>query len=171
VRDAGVTSATERLPLGSGRSPVSVPECADVRELARSVPGGSLLAAGSGKPQFLDGSGGEADVEGGAYSVWIEGSVRGKATLEIDGEEIGSVRHQLNNEGLYAELGSADLSRGGHEISVSAEGPSLAPGSGGASDYGIVAIRPETEAELRTVEAADFQELCGETWDWIEARP
>ena len=46
VRDAGVTSATERLPLGSGRSPVSVPECADVRELARSVPGGHCSPRG-----------------------------------------------------------------------------------------------------------------------------
>ena len=35
--------------------------------------------------------------------------VRGEATLIIDGEEVETVRHFLNNEGLYAELGSADL--------------------------------------------------------------
>ena len=171
VRDAGVTSATERLPLGSARSPVSVPDCAEVRELARSVPGGSLLAAASGEPQFLDGPVGEVEVEGGTYTVWLEGSVRGKATLEIDGQQAGTVRHLLNNEGLYAELGSAELSAGAHEISVTVEGSDLAPGSGGTSDHGAIAVSSQAEEELTSVEASGSRELCGETWDWIEARP
>jgi hypothetical protein len=171
LRDAGVTSATEWLPLGSGRSPVSVPECADVRELARSVPGGTLLAAESGEPLFLDGPAGEVEVEGGSHTVWLEGSIRGEATLEIDGEEVGTIRHFLNNEGLYAELASADVSAGPHEISVTVEGGDLAPGSGGTSDYGVLAVGPETQATLRAVSASDFRELCGKTLDWIEARP
>ena len=77
TRDPGVTTAAERLPLGQGRSPVAEPECADVRALAKGFPGGTLLAAESGKPVFLDGTSGVVDVQGGPHSVWLEGSVRG----------------------------------------------------------------------------------------------
>ena len=171
IRDSGVTTASERLPLGQGRSPVAEPDCADVRALAKGFPGGTLLAAESDEPAFLDGASGEIDVDGGTHAVWLEGSVRGSAALEIDGEEIGTVRHVLNNEGLYAELGTADLEAGIHEIAVDISGSDLAPGSGGASDHGSLAIRRETEAKLRTVEALDYRRLCGGTWDWIEARP
>ncbi len=173
VRDAGVTPAAERLPLGQGRSPVAEPDCADVRALAKDFPGGTLLAASSGEPVFLDGTSGEVDVEGGTYTVWLQGSVRGEATLVIDGEEVETVRHFLNNEDLYTELGSVDLSAGEHEISAEEGGSDLAPGSGGATENGDLAIGPgpETEAELTTVPIADASKLCGQTWDWIEARP
>ena len=34
-----------------------------------------------------------------------------------------------------------------------------------------LAIRRETEAKLTTVDSFGLRRLCGETWDWIEARP
>jgi hypothetical protein len=173
VRAEDSMPAVERLPLGEGPSPGSVPDCADVRELARSVPGGSLRAAEAGESQFFDGPIGKVDVEGGTYYVWLEGSIRGEATLIVDGERGGTVRHLLNNDGLYADIGTVDLSAGEHEILVEVGGRDLAPGSGGASDYGSIAIGPGpgAEAELTTVEASDFRSLCGRTLDWIEARP
>jgi hypothetical protein len=173
VRDSGVTAAAERLPLGRGRSPVAEPNCAGVRALAKRFPGGTLYAASSEEPVFLDGTSGEIDVEGGAYAVWLEGSIRGEATLTIDGEEVATVRHLLNNEGLYAELGEADLSAGEHEISVDVGGGDLSPGSGGTAKHGAIAVGPGpgAETELISVGTSDFQRLCGRTLDWIEARP
>lgn len=164
-------AAVERLPLGGGRSPVGEAECQDVRKLARKVPGGTLRAAERRDPVFLGGARGAADLEGGAYSVWLEGSVRGKAELIVDGEAVSSVRHELNNEGLYALLGEVEMTGGHHEVSVDFSEPLLAPGSGGPGEHGSLAIASEVEPKLVTMPAADAEELCGETWDWIEATP
>ena len=63
-------------------------------------PGGTLLAAESEEPVFLDGTRAARSMsDGGTYSVWLEGSVRGSATLEIDGEEIATVRHAPQQRG------------------------------------------------------------------------
>jgi hypothetical protein len=166
-------AASQRLPLGKGRSPVAEPDCSEVRALARSAPGGTLLAARSAAPMFAEGTSGEFEVDGGDYSVWLKGSVRGQATLMVDGEEVSSVRHLLNNDGLYAELSRVDLTAGEHEVSVDLGGSDLAPGSGGGELAGGLAIGPDPEAEsdIQTVHAADAQGLCGRTWDWIEVRP
>ena len=158
VRADGAMSAAERLPLGEVRSPVAEPDCNEVRALAQTVPGGTLLAASSAEPVFFAGTSGEAEVDGGTYSVWLEGSVRGEANLSVDGEEIASVRHVLNNKGLYAHLADVELTAGTHEISAEVGGSGLAPGSGGASDHGSLAIRRETEAKLRTVIATRLPE-------------
>ncbi len=173
VRDSGVTPAAERLPLGEGRSPVGEPDCADVRTLAKGFRGGTLLAAEAEEPVFLEETSGQVDVDDGTYTVWLEGSVRGEASLITNGKKVETVGHFLNNDGLYTELGTVTLEAGTHEIAVEAGGSDLAPGSGGAGAHGSLAVGPgaEAEAELRTVGASDFRELCGETWDWIEARP
>ena len=164
-------AAVERLPLSDGRSPVGMPGCSEVRALARSVPGGALRAAEGREPALLQGTQGESDLEAGRYSVWLEGSVRGRAELAVDGEEVASVRHFLNNAGLYTLLAEVELATGGHEFSVDFSEPLLAPGSGGPSEHGALAIASESERGLVTVPADDSAELCGETWDWIEAVP
>jgi hypothetical protein len=172
VWTVGREAAAERLALGAGRPPVAEPVCADVRELAREVPGGSLRAARGEEPIFLDGISGRVELAApGAYSVWIEGSVRAAAELTIDGMDVSSVRHQLNNEGLYTELGTADLGAGTHEVSVALSGRSLAPGSGGADESGSLAITRARDGEpaLTVVPSERARRLCGQTWDWIEA--
>ncbi|MDX6588242.1 MAG: hypothetical protein QOI31_2715 [Solirubrobacterales bacterium] len=171
VRGEDASPASERLPLGQGRSPVAEPQCTEVRELARVVPGGTLRAAEGREPVLLQGSQGEVDLSGGLYSIWLDDSVRGVAELRIDGEEVSSVHHFLNNEGLYTLLGELELDSGRHEISVSFGQPFFAPGSGGQSEHGSLAVKPETEARLTTMPAEDAAQLCGEQWDWVEAVP
>jgi hypothetical protein len=171
VRADGAMTAVERLPLGRGRSPVSKADCDEVRALARAVPGGTLWAASSGDATFFEGVSGEEEVEKGTYAVWLEGSIRGTADLSVDGEDIASVGHFLNNNGLYTHLADVELAAGKHAISVELGGGGLAPGGGGAEEHGDLAISAggEPEARLISVPASDAAKLCGRRWDWIEA--
>ena len=122
------------------------------------------------------GPGGEVDGEGGTYTVWLEGSVRGEATLvDRRGGGLETVRHLLNNEGLYAELGTADLAAGAHEISVEVgrQRP-RARKRRRTSEAGALAIGPRTRNRSgahRPCPRRTPRELCGQAWDWIEARP
>ena len=179
-----------RLALGAGRSPLGEPRCSEVRDLARTVPGGSLVAASLPEPAITQGEAepalsnpattGEGELtadfrsRGGSYSIWLHGSVRGEATLRIDDRAVSSVRHVLNNEGLYTDLGALDLTSGIHELTIDFGGSALAPGGGGPGDSaGPIAISPAPPSEptLETVRASDFRALCGRPSDWIEALP
>ena len=172
VWERGEGAPAKRMALGSGRSPVAEPDCSDVRELAAEVPAGTLRAAAGEEPTFLAGTSGRIDpAAAGEHTVWIEGSVRGTAKLSIDGTEVSSVRHQLNNEGLYTELGTAELPAGAHEVSVELSGRTVAPGSGGPGEAGGLAITraDDAQAPLTQVPADGAARLCGREWDWIEA--
>lgn len=173
LRADGAMTAVERLSLGRGRSPVSGVDCGDVRTLARAVPGGTLSAATSGDPTFFEGTSGEANVEAGTYAVWLEGSIRGTAHLSVDGEDIASVGHFLNNKGLYTHLADVELAAGTHAFSVELKEGGLAPGSGGPEERSDLAIGPgpDAAAKLTRVPASDAVKLCHGRWDWIEARP
>ena len=197
TRDEDTRPAAERLPLGAGALPIAEPRCSEVHALAEAVPGGSLRAARSEASLFLDrnalgwprqwevdagrplpeGDGdliADVSVQGGRYSVWLGGSVRGSAELRIDGERIRSRRHQLNNSGLYVELGVVDLAEGDHRLVVQLGGGDLAPGSGGPREaVGPIVIGPGpgADSEVIEVDPADAEELCGQRWDWVEAVP
>jgi hypothetical protein len=173
VRPDGAKPAAERLPLGHGRSPVSTANCGEVQALARSVPGGTLSAATSEKPRSFEGTRGKARVDGGTYSVWLEGSVRGVVELTVDGEVIASVRHFLNNKGLYTPLAEVELTPGTHEISVELADGGPAPGSGGAEERGdlVIGPGPSAEVKLTRMPASEAAKLCHRRLDWIEARP
>ena len=151
VRDSGVTTAAERLPLGQGRSPVAEPDCADVRALAKGFPGGTLLAASSEEPVFLDGTSGEVDVEGGTYTVWLEGSVGARPRLTSTGRRS---RRSATSSTTRASTRSSErqICRPASTRSRWNSGSDLAPGSGGAREHGALAIGRETEAKLTTVE-------------------
>ncbi|MDQ3729011.1 MAG: hypothetical protein M3355_05425 [Actinomycetota bacterium] len=197
TREPAVAEPAMRLPLGIGSIPVAEPECGDVRRLARAVPHGTLVAAESLKPLFVgpkdmrsprewptvDGfpvPSGEGEirvdvaVEGGQYSVWLGGSIRGRAGLVIDGIELSSRRNILNNDGLYTELGVIELEPGRHRVAVRFSGGDISPGSGGSGDpVGPIAFGPPPDATstLSEAGAGDAEELCGRSWDWIEALP
>ncbi len=165
--------AVARLALGDGKAPTGEPSCSEVRDLARRVKGGTLVAAESEAPVFLQGLAKEVELDGGSQSIWLEGSFSGEARVLIDGERVSSAPHALNNEGLYAELAVEDLTAGTHEVRVEVSEGDLAPGTGASSDYGSVAIGPGPNArsQLVKVKASAGRELCNLAWDWIEALP
>jgi hypothetical protein len=184
----------ERLGLGNRQNPYGFPECTRVRQLAAQ---GDLLAATGAPPLvFPLGRAGyprawatpstretptprtpgvlraEVEVERpGEYEIWLGGSVRPEATLSVDGEEVGSVRHVLNNRGGYLSFGAVELERGDHAVAFEVGGADLHPGSAGS--FGpigplVMSTTGAASTELVTIPAADAATLCGEPWDWIE---
>jgi len=189
----------EHVGLGDQVNAVGRPSCAEVRELAqRAGPGGTLLVAA--RPSAVVASLASADYPGawrrlgtlaqpvpegggdlkaavhvprsGEYEVWLRGSVRPEVELLVDGRTSGSVRHQLNNDGLFAHLGRARLTAGDHEVMVRFSGADLHPGSGGpAASIGPLVLSDSDASEVRVTEvpaAAAERVLCGREWDWIE---
>ncbi len=184
------------LPLGDGLDPGAVPTCGSVAKLARAAgPRADLLAApapttlvvtpderslptawsAAGRNGLVLGGPGEATFEvevvrSGRYGVWLAGTVPGRIEVLVDGRSGGSTRHQLNNSGLYLELGAADLDPGRHELTLRYDEQLSAPGSGGPSPSvgPLVLSMPATQA-LVTTTAEHYRRLCGRRWDWIEA--
>jgi hypothetical protein len=193
-RPAQGPSPPLRLPLGAGRDPYGVPDCRRVLELARA---GDLVAAGGRRPLVIGLASAsypaawaipgsrdapvprepgtlEASFEverADEYEVWLRGSLRPAAELSIDGEEVGEVRHELNNRGGQISFGRVALAPGEHQLALEVGGADLHPGSAGeAGPVGPLALAPAggSEAALVRVPAARARELCGRPWDWIE---
>jgi hypothetical protein len=168
----------QHLGLGNKSGPAGVPRCSEVEQLAAAAGPGGSLAAVSREPVYAFGPGSTAagvDVTApGDYSIWLGGSVRPQVDLSVDGRAVGSVRHQLENDGEYVLLGTAALSSGRHSIEIRFHGSDLHPGSGGAPDpVGPVALTAQDAADtaVRSFPASAADELCGKPWDWIEALP
>jgi hypothetical protein len=189
----------DRLALGGTAQPVARPACGAVTRLAEAAgSGGGLIAAQ--RPQVIHVSLARSSyprswrVPGdrahpipgagrlvvrieiarrGAYELWLRGSIRSWAELWVDGHRTGEVRHQLENRGQYVDLGSASLAPGLHRIELRIGGADLHPGSGGAAaGIGPLVLSSTDTAETRLVRvpAARARTLCGQRWDWIEAR-
>ncbi len=196
-RPAAAAMLPQRLGLGDRYDPIAQPACPDVAALAQN---GDLVAATGISPIIVPlsrtsypddwvspagprallptGPGTiEASIRVGrsrVYEVWLGGSLRSAAALLIDGEPAGDVRHELNNEGGYVRLGAAELEPGLHSIEVRLGGADLHPGSGGPADpIGPLALSPSeaADADLIRVAAAEYRDLCGREWDWIEVAP
>lgn len=172
-REVTGSSPIAHLPLGGGRDPVGAPRCAAVRRLAREAgPNGKLVASEAPRPAVVLGSaGGRWTASGARLEIWVEGSVRGLARLELDGEPIAERRHVLNNEGGYIPFGTVDPTPGSHELRVELEGADLVPGSApdGSTPQRVVLRREPSADAMRAVPAAAARRLCGREWDWIEA--
>jgi hypothetical protein len=194
-RPAPQTAMPERLGLGDRYDPIAEPDCGEVAALAGA---GDLLAARGVSPVIVPlsatrypadwataatrsaptptGAGSiEVPVRVGrsaTYEIWLGGSLRPRFEVLIDGEPAGEGRHELNNSGGYVRLGSAPLDPGVHRVEVRIGGPDLHPGSAGAHGaIGPLVLSPAEAAdtELVRIAAADYRELCGSEWDWIEA--
>lgn len=171
-----VTPPLDYLPLGEESDPAAVPDCAEVASLGLSGQrqgGGVRLLAARHAPVY-DATDGKLEVpNAGPYTAWLEGSVRGSVELFVDGREIGSVRHQLENEGGFIELGSTRLSAGTHQAELRFGGADLHPGSAGfprpATGPLLFAPAGEEQGELVSVPSEESSRLCGKRWDWIEA--
>jgi hypothetical protein len=110
----------------------------------------------------------------GTWRIWLGGSVRGRMEVLVDGHAAGSVRHFLNNDGLYVDLGSATLEPGQHTVELRYSGTDLHPGSGGrVPPIGPLILSP-TEAAMESVNvlpSTSAGELCGKPLDWVESIP
>lgn len=189
----------DHLGLGTIVDPAAVPSCPEVRRLARDAgPRGTLAAVprsliealspralshpaswnppGNAAEVVPDGAG---EIRGpvtvprpGRYGIWIGGSLRPQVDLLVDGQEVGSVRGQLENAGQYVELGTARLAAGTHELAIRFHGADLVPGSGGrAGPIGPIVLSPQDPGDTRILRfpASQARRLCGRRWDWVEA--
>ncbi len=174
-RPAGPPPQIERLPLGFEHDPTAPAPCTEVRRLAAAAgEDGSLLAVPGPRPVVIalgEGLSVRTDVPSGRYEAWLEGSIRGKATLRVDGREVSSARHVLNNEGGYLSFGSLQLEGGPAELAVELAGPDLHPGSGGPQpEVGPLVFGPaRAEPEPFALPVSRAGELCGQRLDWVEA--
>ena len=203
VKPPGGPVPSDHLALGTEVEPGAVPRCADVLDLAADAQaaGGELVAARAGQPPLAlpigdaERSGGlvpseagdtyleprgagelglDVDVpQPGRYEIWLGGSLRPAATLTVDGEEVGTLRQQLNTPGNYLDFGTVPLQKGTHRFVVAVGGPDLHPGSAGSDGPlgPLVIARPTGDRALIRVAPEQASRLCGRAWDWIEVVP
>jgi hypothetical protein len=193
---AGGGSLVDRLPLGEAPSNSAVPSCADVAAMAKAAgPTGTLVAARPGDSRPLDLR--AADVPDGwtqdgglfvprtdgtmrvpvtistpgPYRVWVGGDIYGGLTVRAGGQSHG-VRQAINIK-RYQPFGPFTLPEGTTTIEFSYDaGAGPHPGSGvDSGPLGPVILEralPADRGEV-TLRADQFQQLCNEPWDWIEA--
>jgi len=187
----------EHLPLGTSLDAGDVPSCADVRRLAQEVgPQGKLIAARVGAPVAIglstaskpagweapstytvapSGSGHlsqEIEVPGGEYELWLGGVVFGGLDLTLDGERVATEQMTIENTGAMEPLGRVKLAAGKHRLEMDYRGADLNPGSA-LHPYEIGPLELDTpksgDLGTVTVPPANYRQLCGRRWDWVEA--
>jgi hypothetical protein len=192
----------QHLALGDFEQPGAVPACGQVRAVAAVAGTGGTLAAAeraptavgsldesahpddwvpteAGGPALVPHGSGTATLrigvaEAGRYGVYLQGSVRNRITVLVDGVEVGSASEQLNQSQQFLYFGRIPLSRGFHRVDLVYGGQTLAPGSGGAPEaIGPVVLDPvrNEDPPLLKVPASAAADLCGKRLDWIEALP
>jgi hypothetical protein len=192
----------ELFPLGSFEDPGAEPECSLLQEAAGLAgPEGTVAAAErrptalaslsesdhpldwtpteAGSPDLIPHGPGLARVNvsvpaAGRYGVYLQGSIRNRLHVYVEGREVGSVAEQLNNNRQFLYFGTARLSAGEHEVELELDGQTLGPGSGGPPEpIGPLVLGPvrNEDPPLREVPSADAESLCGRYLDWVEALP
>ncbi|MGN6663745.1 MAG: hypothetical protein ACTHK6_06015 [Solirubrobacterales bacterium] len=163
------------LPLGDSEEPAAAPDCREVEALEQQASGlrHVRLLAARHAPVYEATEGPFEVPRAGRYTAWLAGSVRGSIELFVDGREVGSARHQLQEEGSFIELGDLHLGAGRHEAELRFGGADLHPGSGGfpRPRVGPLLFSPsgEESGQLVSVPISEAGRLCGKRWDWIEA--
>ncbi len=200
-RPAGSIGAiAEHLSLGDFEDPGAEPACAEVLDLARLAgPGGTVAAVERaptvvasladsthpaswlptepGSPDLVPHGPGTAGLRvsvpaAGRYGVYLQGSVRNRLAVLVDGVEVGSVSEQLNEASQFLYFGQVRLGGGSHEVELVLDGQSLAPGSGGPPEaIGPLVLSPAVAEDppLRELPASRAEALCGKRLDWVEA--
>lgn len=188
------------LPLGSAADPSAIPDCAHIADLAAlTPPGGHLLAATRPAGVRIDLANAElppgwaadpstpgavipsgpGDVHvsfdvptAGEYTFWVHGSFRRTLSVSVDGQLLAAQTHRLNWPGNPTELGTADLARGPHTLTLRYDGSALAPGANGKDfSIGPLTLATHTAADTVTqmVSVTDYARLCRTSLDWVES--
>lgn len=171
---AAASAPVAFLPLGGETEPAAAPSCGQVSALAARARrrGATRLLAAPASPFFDATDGPFLLPRRGRYEAWLGGSVRGSVDLYVDGRELGSARHQLENQGGFIPLGSSRLAAGAHRAKLRFGGADLHPGSGGfprPAAGPLLFVPARALPPLSSVPLARAGGLCGRAWDWIEA--
>jgi hypothetical protein len=192
----------EHLPLGNFEDPGAEPTCSQVRGVAALAGAAGTVAAAErapevsaplteaaypsswiptepGSPDLVPHGSGTVELQvnvpsAARYGIYLQGSVRNRLTVLVDGAEIGSVEEQLNASAQFLYFGEAQLSAGPHRVDLVLDGQTLAPGSGGPPEpIGPLVLDPirNEDARIRELPASRAGALCGKRLDWIEALP
>jgi hypothetical protein len=199
---AATATIAQHLPLGDFEDPGAEPACAEVEGLAQVAgPAGTVAAAERaptlvaslaestypaswtptepGSPDLVPHGPGTARLRievpaGGRYDVYLQGSVRNRLAVVVDGDEVGSVEQQLNEARQFLYFGPATLGAGSHEVELVHDDQTPAPGSGGPPEpIGPLVLSPveNRDPPLRRLPSSRAAELCGGHLDWVEALP
>jgi hypothetical protein len=194
------TAIIEHHPLGDFEDPGAEPACSEVEAVAavagpdgkvatveRKPNVGASLSESSHPESWIPTEAGSPDLvphgpgtarlrvhvdTPGRYSFYLQGSVRNRLTLLVDGHEVGSVSEQLNEAKQFLSFGNAPLAAGTHRVELVLAGQTLAPGSGGPPEpIGPLVLSPVADEDLpvRIVPSSQAAGLCGKRLDWLEA--
>jgi hypothetical protein len=198
-RDDAASRIVDHVPFGSETNPAASPSCSEILAVAeRARAAGGRLATvirpaavvsdlrasrhpSSWAPGYRPGSlvpvaAGSALIDiklpaPARYGVWLQGSIRDRARVLVDGHEVGSARGTLNYDPLYIPFGDVELGAGRHEVEVRREETDVRPGAGGAPfPLGplVLTATDAADAAVTVVEPADARSLCGRSLDWLE---
>ena len=190
---------SEHLPLGGGLHVAAPTRCDDVRRLVgragrsgtiayeEEPPSVTLPASELTHPESWRVTGdrtlmpltdGAASVvvtvpRGGTWQSGSWGSIRGRMGLLIDGQPAGSVRHLLNNAGLYASWGPPPSPRGSTRWSCATRARTCCTPAAGGRRQPARAAHPHPGRSRGRDPAAQrpfaCPRLCGRRLDWVEA--
>ena len=106
----------------------------------------------------------------GHYDVWLGGSFARGIDVSIDGEEVGSLRDERQDENQQLRAGDVSLTAGRHEVSLRYPGSGLRPGAGDDTlPMGPLVLRPRAPAPSTVALPPErVRELCGRSLDWAE---
>ncbi|MEX2447901.1 MAG: hypothetical protein WD404_04055, partial [Solirubrobacterales bacterium] len=169
-------------PVGGEFDAGGLPDCSEVKGLGLLALSNQLgqppqsirLVAAPAAPVYDATDGILRAPRAGRYDAWLKGSARGSVELRVDGEKVGEVRHELNNEGGYIYMGQVELAPGAYRAELRFGGADLHPGSGGfpRPRTGPLLFAPaaaEAAGPFVSVGVDETSRLCGRRWDWIEA--
>lgn len=149
-------------------NPASIPECAQVHELARRATSehGELVAYARPEPivaradetlwpglWFYDPAGHSLTANDPGklvahiavaisqhYGLWLGGSFARGFEVRVDGAEVGTVKDELSSVGTYVHVGDPYLTAGTHTFTLTYPHSDLSPGSGDNTFTSLTAI-------------------------------
>jgi hypothetical protein len=189
----------EHFPLGTFEDPGAV-DCGEVLEAARLAGSGGTVAAAErgptvtaslaeasypaswiptepGSPDLVPHGPGTAVLRvsvprAGRYDLYLQGSIRNRLELRVDGKRAGTVEEQLNAARQFLYFGAAQLSAGAHRIELVLNGQTLGPGSGGPPEpVGplVLSAAKNENPPVKELPASQARSLCRRSLDWVEA--
>lgn len=177
----------EHFAFGNKEAQYGVPECSFIEsEIATKLPGNEVLVSSAQNfiriliESVTQNSGealtyeGEFEVKNsGNFDLWVEGWVKGRAKIFIDGNLVTTTSHVLNPTGNMTKIGFTSLEGGQHALKVVTDSPWSIPGSGGLSNpMGPFYLSDQNRNySVEVVQPDDLDALCTRPVDWIELVP